>query len=1226
MNPIDQNTAIASLQKALVPAPALIDGRSEKDWLYFLARFARLINFYDTQNNHSGSWEPMLLKDPVFLLAVIGYTDVTEMHTLYLDTCAKLQQLLQLPPNTDDDDIAASFNQLFDQLTSVFMYIKRWVYYMQRCSDEYELKTYIAVEVKNTFSRYFWALLSLRQNLYLSGMIPGIKPVDTSNFYWFPQYDELIWKQNKDKDPYWQVLNLKHPIRENTLQDLFDSICSAGDKTFHFLQTIVLQANTTFNTIQHSKSHYPDTTLLRTFIHLLQVQQHQMNTIAGKHLQFYYRTILQQREQPALPDKVFLCATLTQKKAPFSLPGGTLFNAGLNADKKQVLFFTTADVVLSPATITQAHTLTAKELPDSGASYFLETIPTPGLIKKDETGKVLAWDTFGNTRNNTNRIEQCLAFASPLLLLREGERTIGLTLDFAAPVPAWLLQHARYYLSTPQNWVEVTGFIGYHPPLSGMASHAAIGILLPVTAPPITAFTKNPDGISSNWPMLKIVFTYFYTPVEPPLITQLQLEVTVKKMRSVQLYNDYGSLGAQAPFALFGPAPAVNSHFIAGSDEVFSKPLTGLQLTFNWDALPAEKGEQDNPFRDDVFSVYYQPYNQYVNDRLMPETRTEQLKKKNWITRWFKRDEKSDEATKYYNTPFNDECFGVTFQLLQKQSWNAFRLIGPQPRQPRLLESETLYAVDRLPDNPVEIIRIQPSSVYNLMRPLSPDECDATIQLTPLTFTAASTSGFMRMNLAEPVYGFGAGLYPAVVTQAAYINATQIAQNPQKPATAIVVNPPFTPKVASLEINYAAKTNCLKGDYPFEYFQYSVFGNYKLPYKKDYQYIIGKQPEVSLTGATGLPLYPPLLYKGYLLLEIDNLVPATATSLYFELTGSSVADPASIDYFYISSTGWKSLPVLADSTNGLSCSGIVTVNIPADIASQSLVMPGGKYWIAIATNRAPGSISRTVLLSTNGFVVQRTADSLPLDGTTPELAAQIITRTQFTVPQIATVVQPFASFGGKAPEDEAAMNLRVSSRLKTKDRAVCSSDYAGLIRQHFPDVYYSKTVFSPSEKSTGVYAIRSFKSWTEPNAFIPLLTTCRQAEIQQFLEVRTSAFARVALQHFNLQYVQVATTIVISPGYESAGIREKLNHLLNLFLSPWISTHVPQAIIDQPITDASVARCIGSIAGIKSIGSLSFNTWLAGMDPVKVQTVTPFTASSLLVSSMDHLIECIETI
>jgi hypothetical protein len=84
--------------------------------------------------------------------------------------------------------------------------------------------------------------------------------------------------------------------------------------------------------------------------------------------------------------------------------------------------------------------------------------------------------------------------------------------------------------------------------------------------------------------------------------------------------------------------------------------------------------------------------------------------------------------------------------------------------------------------------------------------------------------------------------------------------------------------------------------------------------------------------------------------------------------------------------------------------------------------------------------------------------------------------------------------------------------------------------------------------------------------------------------------------------------------------------LLNLFLSPWISTNTAQADIDQPITDAQVARSIGGIEGIKSIGSLCFNTWSAGSSPVKVQTVTPFTASSLLVSCMDHLIECIETI
>ncbi|MEJ0103893.1 MAG: hypothetical protein WDO19_15620 [Bacteroidota bacterium] len=72
MDPLNQHTIISSLQKALVPAPRMIDGRTERDRLWFLSAFAGLINFYNTDNNREGSWRPFLLKDPVFLLAFIS--------------------------------------------------------------------------------------------------------------------------------------------------------------------------------------------------------------------------------------------------------------------------------------------------------------------------------------------------------------------------------------------------------------------------------------------------------------------------------------------------------------------------------------------------------------------------------------------------------------------------------------------------------------------------------------------------------------------------------------------------------------------------------------------------------------------------------------------------------------------------------------------------------------------------------------------------------------------------------------------------------------------------------------------------------------------------------------------------------------------------------------------------------------------------------------------------
>ena len=95
MNTLHQNTIITSLEAALTPSPYLIDGRTERDWLSFIADFGSLINFYDTNNKANSNWSPFLLKDPVVLLASISKTNVTNYHTLYLETGNQIEKAVE---------------------------------------------------------------------------------------------------------------------------------------------------------------------------------------------------------------------------------------------------------------------------------------------------------------------------------------------------------------------------------------------------------------------------------------------------------------------------------------------------------------------------------------------------------------------------------------------------------------------------------------------------------------------------------------------------------------------------------------------------------------------------------------------------------------------------------------------------------------------------------------------------------------------------------------------------------------------------------------------------------------------------------------------------------------------------------------------------------------------------------------------------------------------------
>lgn len=216
MKVIDQNNAAAALERALTPGPALIDGRTETERLNFLSGFAALLNFYDSTNQRNGTWQPFLLKDPVFLLASIVHTDCKKEHRLFVQTCANLQQVIDeqsldgVNAVQNANEMIALFNQLFDQLTRVFLRIERWTYYMQLGAEKYDLKKYVLDQVKETYSAYLWAVLSLRDYLADSSALTTLSTdrILRVEQYVIDAFTDVLWTQGGGTEPYMQLLGL----------------------------------------------------------------------------------------------------------------------------------------------------------------------------------------------------------------------------------------------------------------------------------------------------------------------------------------------------------------------------------------------------------------------------------------------------------------------------------------------------------------------------------------------------------------------------------------------------------------------------------------------------------------------------------------------------------------------------------------------------------------------------------------------------------------------------------------------------------------------------------------------------------------------------------------------------------------------------------------------------------------------------------------------------------
>ncbi|MCX2494506.1 hypothetical protein OQX63_13540 [Pedobacter sp. PF22-3] len=1204
MKLVNANSILNSVAEALQPGASLIDGRTEQDWLRFLSEFAALINFYDHDNAVNGNWEPFILKDPVFLMATIAGTNFTKLYNLYLHTCHKLEQ---------QNDLAATFNQLFDQLTSIFIKIQNWMHYMQQSPAKYPLKTYVGEQIRGTFADALQAIIDLRQALFSSAMLVGLVPTDPSVIWKLDTYEYRIWREGIFKGPYWKLMGLLPFIKDNAIAAIFKAVTHIGDTLFNFLQVIVKQANMEYDRLSKLKGSFPDTTLLRTFVHLLNIQQTQLNQISDKHLRFYYRDILKQTERKAIADRAYLTASLAIETAVVNLPKGTLFDAGTDAQKNPIVFASTDDVILNPAAIPLAYTLSRAPAPNQLSYLQLQTIANPGVVQKDTAGAVLSWDTLGNHQSNPG-IQQALgiAFASPMLLLREGLRQLKLSFTYTGTPDLNMLRSAKCYLSTLKDWFQVSADFQWDE--TDPAHPIIITIVLQSTDPAIERFLINPDGVVSAWPMFKLVFNQV-TPatVAPPMLQSMKIEVNVTGMETFQLYNDYGALSTKVAFPLFGPTPAYGSNFIIGSDEIFSKPVGSLKLALNWSALPPD------------FSYYYQAYNLYLGKKLNIAATPEP----SFWEKIFGKKKADPVPFPELTEPYNNKCFVVGFQLLEEKNWRSTSFntlpsvtITPTDTVTPVTASTTAPVSDQpVSEDVTNLLFVVDngemdslSSYESTSIPLS--ACNPDLQNQPMKFTEASTGGFIKMDLQGPTYGFGPAVYPNVVSAVAIYNS-QILYNNENVAFVAAAQLPFTPKLKSFSATYTAaveyvfndesKATATIQDYPVQAFLYTPFANYAVYDNQNplpaQEYTIGAAP----INHSGIPLYASYSYDGYLYLAVDNLVPASNFNIYLELArkyvmGNPVA--TAVSYYYLGSEGWAPLIVLTDGTDNLTSSGIVTLNIPANITLTSVLMPPKCYWIAIVANDI-SHVAATVLLSTNGISVQR-LDTAPNDAVNvPAIAANTITKTKGPFPKISAVQQPFPSFGGNVAENAITMNWRVSNRIKTKDRATSASDYVRLIKQKFNDIYDAAVIYNPVLKCTNIYVVQSVDSWKAPHAFLPMVSMREEENMQLYLQQKTSAFSAVKVSNPTFQSVTVYAVITVQQGYEFSAVQQSLTQALNIYLSPWIKSTSTQVEIYQEITDVQVASFIKNINGVAVVESVAFKTWMYHPE----LTTAPVTAS-----------------
>lgn len=1221
-----------SIEKALSTDSFLLDGRDLKDRLHFLSQYAALINFYDDENNLRGNWQPILMKDPLILLANISRFDVHSIQQQYLHTLNHLNYLLS--------NKAANFragtlvNQLFKLLTKLFLNLERWTHFMDKYQHTYALRHYLFQEIEQKYASVLRSLLAFQERINIYVLLPAVDAVKRGVF---EEFNASLWSA-KNARSFWKVLKLEVDTSRNSLKKelmalsaeaIVKSLKEVGKEVIAFVQLVVKAAEREFEKVEKYPSPFPDTVLLKAFSTLMLQQQQELNSLTDKHLELYYQSILHQQLKTATADRAFISAQLNQKTSNFLLPKGTRFKAGLDENKKEVLFETLKDESLYQARINSAYTLSVQ--PKGNHEVLkLGSIEHPSKVNKDKGGKVISWPTFGGANAAATTQEMGLAIASPMLYLKEGNRTIRFLFEVVAH-ESNLEQFSlgKYYLSTLTKWLAVTPTVSHLQALStDEIQMIAVDIELTEKTEAIEAFKQNPDGYQSSWPLLKIQFNAFVNLKVPPKISAVTIEVAVSGLKQLDLYNDFGKVNPQKPFQLFGPAPAKNSNFFIGSKELFSKPLHQLNLQFEWASLPASLD----------FATYYKEYNYYpltVETIQVPSTVQQPIPgtaKTRSVTTY------TPKKVLKNNNYFNNSSFKTSFSYLSNGFWteesgfiqsipgdNAFDFLPQESQNAQQL----LYFTRNDQLIGTSLFNAETQSQEEILF-----AADANLQLNNLTYSEKSSDGFLKMVLVQPEYGFGQEMYSKVIADVSLYNAANIskAAGDKDPAVG-QPNVPYSPLVKSLTATYHASFRYDLTEipiYPIECFSYIPFKVNKVLGQGFTKQEIETLRNFNFASATstvdtkGIPLFTPVLNKAALLLKLDQLEGNENLNFYFQLTAQTGDRQQlnSISHALLSGDEWVETPVISDGTKAFRCSGILSLSIPASISNTYALLPESANWLAIGVNNSANAFAETLYLNTNGVELKRSGTAF-LNNTTvvPFLKAGSISAAQSALPEVSKIVQPFASDGGRKAENQKEFRKRVSSRIATKGRMITASDYYSAIREEFPAVFFSHTFFDKASGTTTTCLMKKVKDATNATAFAPFFSPCELMEIEHYLLPKVSALTNTKVENFKPSFLGIQAQISLSDGVPESFLND-LGSMLDLYISPWIECKQEQAQVQQTISSNQITNFLKTFKEVQEVDQVGFLLMDKSLDRAHLQLTNQGMLNSLTPKANEVFVPC----
>jgi hypothetical protein len=1153
-NPL-QRSGVNQYQRvlqALLPDQVKLDERDYADLILFAKNYGSQLKYFNSGNVADGDWQSLMSMDVSVTLASLIKTDIQGSFIYFKDILSTIQ-------TTDAaavSDLQNHFKILFDFGFSITKILNE---YYNALPADFEFKEVLGNSILSNFPEYYDRL----KKYYAEAVLQGI--VDPSNtFSVTPSPFALTLSQNFSESelvdkwfdstipsftPTFNGASIALKIKNTSTHNLFTGVFDQYLKSF--AKIVELSSKYLDHTLSSFPTHTPHYALYLAFIKLFRFAQNHLNQFSKRHLDLYYKEILRLSNKDAQPDNVHLTFELAKTvKDSHLLEKDTIFKAGKDIEGEEIFYALTDGVVLNKGAVKSIKSVFVNKDLSANTKQLLanpKTNSEDGLGAKIESVDK-SWKVFGDSDRAVADVG--FVVASNYLYLREGIRTI--TFKFYAPegdpitfISSDIQNLFSLQFSGEKGWVDVK-IESSNVEVS--AEYFSIRVTLDGGVPAIVPYFQklHEHNFNTKLPVAKFLINDAKAKesVWDFAFKKIDLTVDVTGMKDLAIQNDTGSLSASKPFDLFGSAPHVGSSLIIGSKEIFMKTLqpvgnVSVRMNITWDNYTEliDKISVDNNYTVDVYhledaawKLTHQNKKLFVGNglgSLVPD-------------------------------------FGFELQTMQ------FNLVSNQA-----MSLQNNFIVSEPPSQIGELGIIErPFLHFNFLKQTT----SLSTSLPPLdvnadfanneNFSVRSRWGYLKLELNSPE--FGHSTYAKDLADAARdakITTTDNGDGTTSTKVSIEeVAEPYTPKVKEISIDYAATTSIdFAAGEEGTFIHVTPFGS------KDISLDVEKS------------LLPPVDNEGEFFIGLENFNTDQTLTILFQVAEGS-ADPLTVKqnlswYFLGGNNEWLAFKKedLEDATNDLTQSGIIKFSISDEAAILNTVMTEQIHWLRATISEKANAVCKLIEVTAQAAKAQFIDYKKIGNYFKNILPANTISKTLISDASLKKITQPYASFGGRIKESDDHFYVRVSERLRHKNRAIAMWDYERIVLEAYPSIYKVKcinhtqilektvgtqTIYTDNELKPGYVLVVPIPDLQNKNAYDPLrpyTSLGLLTEIRKYLygfisphvnlDVRNPRFEEIQLE-FKIKYVTA----------DNAFYTKQLKEEIEQYLSPW--AYDPQTDIE----------------------------------------------------------------